>query len=177
MDVDERSEPKAPFFDGGGCLTLFSPLFYRPRRKPFKPDGAFAPVFDEAFESAETLLWFEITPSQALNIEPAGPYLERLIASGTAYAAAGEKAVMPDAAAGEPRLCETALVLPAGLYWFTQIRARLDGDAFVDMAREAQREALWQRARLGTSVYFRTLREDGAPVSQVFRPVLKMLKN
>jgi hypothetical protein len=149
-------------------LHLLSPILYREitllppgRELSFKEiPGLFTgelfgppgnPLSPEPFP--ETLFHFRITRSGAFAIEPDGKnYLESLIAAGQADTNGG-------------------LELPAGKYFFTQVRERLDTGAFIELALELQKEGLWERIRLEKTVYFRTLWEDGAQVSQVLRPV------
>ncbi|MDR0402285.1 MAG: hypothetical protein LBH35_01705, partial [Treponema sp.] len=101
----------------------------------------------------ETLFHFRINPSGAFVMEAEEKnYLEALIAAGTADAAG-------------------SLELPAGEYFFTQMRRKIGAAGFIGLALELQKEGLWRRLRLGTTVYFRTLWEDGAPVFQALRPI------
>jgi hypothetical protein len=144
-------------------LHLLSPLLYREitplpsgRGEFFGPPaaGQAGPGDSSGPEPfPETLFHFRINRSRAFAMEADGnDYLESLIAAGQADANGG-------------------LELPAGEYFFTQIREKLDGEAFVGMALELQKEGLWERLRLAETVYFRTLWEDGAPVSQILRPL------
>jgi hypothetical protein len=105
----------------------------------------------------EMLFHFGINPSLAFAIEVDGKrYLGPLIASGKAE--------------GDYR---GGLELPAGEYFFTQKREPLGKEAFVEMAVELQKQGLWERIRLGKTVYLRTLWEDSAQVSQVLRPIVR----
>jgi hypothetical protein len=131
-------------------LHLLSPIFYRETAPlpPGLPDDSQSP---EPFP--ETLFHFRINHSGAFTIEPdRKDYLGSLIAAGQADT-------------------NGSLELPAGTYFFTQVREKLDPGAFIELALELQKEGLWERLRLGKTVYFRTLWEDGAVVSQVLRPI------
>jgi hypothetical protein len=100
------------------------------------------------------LFHFKINRAGVFAIDADGKdYLESLIAAGQADT-------------------NGDLELPAGEYFFAQTREKTGAEAFVRMAVELQKEGLWERVRLEETVYFRTLWEDGARVSQVLRPVL-----
>ncbi|MDR2144786.1 MAG: hypothetical protein LBP29_10500 [Treponema sp.] len=151
-------------------LHLFSPILYReialvPSRRDssfWEIPGLFTgeffglpdnPLSPEPFP--EMLFHFRINRSGAFAMEADGKdYLEFLVAAGRADANGG-------------------LELPAGEYFFTQAREKLDTKAFIELAMELQKEGLWERVRLGETVYFRILWEDGAQVSQVLRPLRK----
>jgi hypothetical protein len=60
--------------------------------------------------------------------------------------------------------------LPAGTYFFAQERGVLSREDIAAMAVELQQELLWQKKKPGRFVYLRYLCEEGAPVTQVFRP-------
>jgi hypothetical protein len=145
-------------------LRLFSPLVYRKHLEArLHLDDPISAT------SGERIFHFEINPSLALQIEieDMAVYLGPLLASGEAAPAAPETApAEPEAAAGSDEL-----LLPAGEYYFTQIREQCAREEFIIMAIETQKEALWHRARLEGTVYFRLLWEDGAAVSQVLRPL------
>jgi hypothetical protein len=150
-------------------LHLLSPIFYReitlfsPGRDsvggeiPDFPAGEFFGFPEDSSGPepfSEMLFHFRINRSAAFVLETDGKdYLESPIAAGQADVNGG-------------------LVLPAGKYFFTQVREKLDRGAFIKLALELQKEGLWERVRLGKTVYFRTLWEDGAQVSQVLRPVV-----
>jgi hypothetical protein len=68
---------------------------------------------------------------------------------------------------------EKADRLDAGIYYFTQIRRdNLCKDELVEAAVELQKEALWIRLKLKPVLYIRSLYEDNAPVTQLWRPVV-----
>lgn len=137
---------------------MAAPLLYRPFADLGRAEALFPGAPGREPENGETLFRFAVNPRAAGSIEPAAAgYLERL-------AAAGELSCGDSPA-------PAGLDLPAGEYWFTQIRRALDREECVEAALELQKEGLWQRIRLGTALYFRRLREDGAPVVQLFRPV------
>jgi hypothetical protein len=152
-------------------LHLLSPLFYREiaaappgqdsslqGTDPFAGEFFGLPDNSSGLEPfPEMLFHFRINPSRAFVIDAGGEdYLGPLIAAGKAV---------------EPNGAKDGLELPAGEYFFTQIREKSDKETFVEMALELQKEGLWERLPLGETVYFRTLWEDGAPVSQVLRPI------
>jgi len=66
--------------------------------------------------------------------------------------------------------------LPAGKYLFNQYRAAepLNQKEWLDMAIEQQKDGLWERYKLENMLYIRFLFEDGAFVTQVFRPLIKV---
>jgi hypothetical protein len=135
-------------------LQLAAPLFYT--SIPLYGD------YDSGCNT-EILMRREIAASQAWNIEPLTEkgYLEE-------YAVRG---IAENPHAKSPVDLEKSFVLPAGDYWFTQTREALDDEGFLELAIELQKEGLWQRVPLGTTLYLRTLREHGFPVSQIFRPL------
>jgi hypothetical protein len=149
-------------------LHLLSPIFYREIALP-PPDqdssfreisrlftGEFFGLPDDSLSPEpfpEMLIHFRINRSGAFAVETDGKdYLESPISAGQADT-------------------NGSLELPAGEYFFTQVREKLDTGAFIELALELQKEGLWERVRLKETVYFRTLWEDGARVSQVLRPV------
>jgi hypothetical protein len=139
-------------------LRLTAPLLYRPFADLGKAEEMFPGAPGQEPENGETLFRFVLNPRAAGSIEPAaGGYLERLTAAG-------------ELSCGDSP-APAGLDLPAGEYWFTQIRQVLDRAECVETALELQKEGLWQRIGLGTILYFRCLREDGSPVVQLFRPV------
>jgi hypothetical protein len=104
----------------------------------------------------EWLFCFGINPAQARSIEPsAADYLGPLLLRGRAPP--GEAA-------------DTA-ELPPGNYYFAQERALLDRGDTLFLALELQKEALWERRDPEDRLYLRYLAEDGAFVTQVWRPV------
>jgi hypothetical protein len=173
-------------------LHLLSPLFYREAALPFGnpldglPDTSGALDFEEPFP--ETLFHFEITRSRAFAIDAGEDgYLGPLIAAGTIdgiKSSSGNsgnsgnscnrdylrRAALPPLYAKNPQY-NRLLELPAGEYFFVQVRENLGAKEFVEMAVELQKEGLWERIPLGKTVYFRILWEDGAPVFQVLRPI------
>jgi hypothetical protein len=67
---------------------------------------------------------------------------------------------------------EKSIALPAGNYFFAQVREILDAVGSAKLAAEIQKEALWERRKLGSTVYLRYLHEHGSPVTQIFRELL-----
>jgi hypothetical protein len=68
---------------------------------------------------------------------------------------------------------EDAAELPAGVYFFTQIKKQnLEESELLEMAVELQKEALWNRCKPGEKLYLRKLFEDNSDVTQLWRPVM-----
>ena len=131
-------------------LDMRSPLFYQKieplteEGRVFRPDG-------------ETLLCYELNRAQSRSIEPQKDrLLERLVFAGQKTEEGGR---------------EEFVALPSGLYLFAQCRkeAVLNREEWLDMAIEQQKDGLWERNKLGDTLYVRFLYEDGAFVTQVFR--------
>jgi hypothetical protein len=140
-------------------LHLAAPLFYR-KEPGIRP-------FVSAPPGGEILIRFEIAPSQVLAFEPDGAeYLARLDSAGI-LEPAGE-AELPG-----PGGAEGYLELPRGDYFFAQAWEALDREAFIALAVEVQKEALWQRLVPDSPVYLRYLHEENRPVTQVFRPLAR----
>ncbi|MCL2441612.1 MAG: hypothetical protein FWD14_07705 [Treponema sp.] len=72
-------------------------------------------------------------------------------------------------------LCEpkNEVSLPIGRYLFMQIRADavLNREEWLDLAIEQQKDGLWERHKPANILFVRFLHEDGAFVTQVFRPI------
>jgi hypothetical protein len=133
-------------------LDLRAPLVYRAVKdgQPFSGEALYG----------ERLFHFAINPQQHWSIEPEeDTYLDELIGRG----------ILADDA--DPA-AET-LVLPAGLYLFAQTRGTLRREDFVVMAVEVQKEGLWQDLVLDSTLYLRYLCEEGWPVTQIFRPIIR----
>jgi hypothetical protein len=64
---------------------------------------------------------------------------------------------------------DAGVELPAGNYFFSQVREILTEEGSAELAAEVQKEALWERRKLGAKIYLRYLYEHGSPVTQVFR--------
>jgi hypothetical protein len=71
-----------------------------------------------------------------------------------------------------PSPMNKTIELPAGNYFFAQVREILDEKGSSELAAEVQKEALWERRKLGTKIYLRYLYEHGSPVTQIFREML-----
>jgi hypothetical protein len=113
----------------------------------------------------ERLFCFAIDEAQSQCIEPdAGLFLGPLRAAGWVTSNSGAEAGSPAAGGGE------TVELPGGRYLFAQNREALDKDAVIALAIEVQKDGLWERLRLEAYFYVRYLYEDGAVVTQVFRP-------
>jgi hypothetical protein len=67
---------------------------------------------------------------------------------------------------------DAMIELPAGNYFFSQVREILDETGSAELAAEVQKEALWERRKLGSKIYLRYLHEHGSPVTQIFRELL-----
>jgi hypothetical protein len=140
-------------------LVLAAPLYYR-------RDPGIAP-FAALSAGEEILVCFAITPGQDRSIEPepGAEYLGAVLGAGRLDASGNSRDGGADPAA--------RLELPAGNYFFAQSREVPDRDAFMALAVEVQKEALWQRLNPEPRVYLRRLREDGKTVTQVLRPLEK----
>ena len=115
--------------------------------------------------SGARILCFELNPAQYRSIEPEqGLFLGKLLFSGTA---------VPEDSGGfaANSLAETVIV-PAGVYLFSQQHELLDRDACVEFAVEQQKDGLWEKHNLGNLLYIRFLFEDNKHVTQIFRPCL-----
>ena len=114
-------------------------------------------------ENEDFLLCYEINSAQSHSIEPDR---EQFLGS---LVFIGQKTVEKPA---ETQI--DTLILPAGNYLFNQCRAgqTLNQDEWLDIAIEQQKDSLWERYKPGNLLYVRFLCEDGAFVTQVFRPVL-----
>ncbi|MDR0568074.1 MAG: hypothetical protein LBG87_02580 [Spirochaetaceae bacterium] len=131
-------------------LELYAPLYYRQdmELKPFA-------YTDETDVSEESLFCFEIPPDQYLSIEPEyDRYLGDVLFRGLAVSGPAENG------------CE----LSAGTYLFAQVRDLLCREDIVWMAMEIQKDGLWEQLALTNRLYLRYLFEDGATVTQIFRP-------
>jgi hypothetical protein len=132
-------------------LRLLAPLRYPADegQDPFGPAGP----------GEEILACFSINPSQQFSIEPVEEgYLGDLLAAGSRNSASPENPA-------------SFLELPAGDYFFAQIRGAADRSAVTGVALELQKEALWQRCKPEGRLYLRRLYEEGGPVTQLFRPL------
>ncbi|MDR0442704.1 MAG: hypothetical protein LBH44_04770 [Treponema sp.] len=110
-------------------------------------------------ENDEFLLCFELDPVQSRSIEPErGLLLGDQIFAGRKSGDSGS-------------LQAQKVTLPAGEYLFIQCRKALEQEKWLDMAMEQQKDGLWERHKLKNLLYVRYLYEDGAPVTQLFRPV------
>jgi hypothetical protein len=108
----------------------------------------------------EILLCYRINPGQGGSIEPDREFfLGQQVFAGikSSVANAGENPVL----------------LPEGVYLFTQTRGFLEKGQWLEMALEQQKDGLWERNKLEDTLYARYLYEDGSVVTQALRPVLK----
>jgi hypothetical protein len=141
-------------------LELCSPLVYvsKPELKPF---SCTEERDQDAFPFCEQLFCFELDKQQSRDIEPDREhFLGRLL-----FAGLGQIDNVAEASqTGE------SVILPSGLYLFSQKRQALDREACIDMAIEQQKDGLWERFALAGLLYIRYLFEDARPVTQIFRP-------
>jgi hypothetical protein len=113
----------------------------------------------------EVLFRMALDPSQSRSIEPdRTAFPGRLVTAGAAAGPDAEGEGTGDGKAPDP------LELPAGTYFFAQIREPSGMETLIDMVIEVQREGLWERFSLDDRLYIRRLFEDGQTVIQVFRP-------
>jgi hypothetical protein len=97
----------------------------------------------------EDMAYYELHPEAASRIDPEP---DRYLNSG------------PEKAAG----------LPEGQYYVTQVRREsVETTELIDIALELQKEGLWERLKLENKLYIRRLFEDGFPVFQLWRPVIR----
>ena len=148
-------------------LNLVSSLFYYPVDEPGPfsfggPDGESAGIIagsgrgNGCASREDKLFCFELDEELYRSIEPdAKKLIKKLIFSGKA---AGNLSG------------EGLLELPSGNYLFAQKRETLRQEDLLAMAVEVQQEALWQRLEAGKKLYLRCLFEDGAMVTQIYRP-------
>jgi len=121
-------------------------------------------------ENDEFLLCYELNPAQSVSIEPErGLFLNKLLYTGkkTEDASLFQNAVSIEVL-DKPQMTTK---LPAGQYVFVQYRNDnpLTQDEWLDMAIEQQKDGLWERNKLGNTLYIRFLFEDGKFVTQLFR--------
>jgi hypothetical protein len=129
-------------------LKLASPLRFT-RAEDLVP-------FEYQGDRGELLFCFEMEGEKGRSIDPdPASYLDPPIFSGRAGVSNGE--------GGEGGI-------PAGSYYFAQERAALNRDDVIIMAIEVQREIRWEKREPENRLYVRYLYEDGAAVTQVFRP-------
>jgi hypothetical protein len=145
-------------------LDLRAPLVYRAATE--------AQPFSGETLCGEGIFHFAINPQQYLSIEPEEEtYLDELIGRG--ILADGTD---PEASSDSLQTGNTAaetLVLPAGPYLFAQTKGILRREDFVVMAVEVQKEGLWRDLVLDSTLYLRYLCEEGRPVTQIFRPIIR----
>ena len=156
-------------------LELRAPLFYS--KDPAQKHKEHREMREEIKENEEILLCFKLNHQESRSIEPDREhFLEDLTFI-------GRKNNNPSpACASEPSIPlhepfpnkdNKDVVLPEGSYLFVQCRkdVPLDRDQWLDMAIEQQKDGLWERHKPLNLLYVRFLFEDGAFVTQVFRPL------
>jgi hypothetical protein len=150
--------------EGAKRLELLAPLFYIPAPElvPFRCGAG-----PQIFRGGECLFCFSIDEAQGRSIEP------------DPSALLGPLTVAGRSPPGCPGGCSDGcsggapaggLDLPRGRYLFAQERAFLGREAVIRLAVEMQKDGLWERLRLENRLYLRCLYEDGAAVTQLFRP-------
>jgi len=110
-------------------------------------------------ENEEYLICYELDAAQAESIEPKRELL------------LGEEVFIGKRIDNSPGQDKETVVLSAGLYLFSQFDGLLNGEEWLDMAVEQQKDGLWERNLLKNELYIRFLHEDGRIVTQLFRPV------
>jgi hypothetical protein len=141
------------------ALTLYTPLYYDadPGLRPF-----------QYYEGEEIVMAFELDAETGRSIEPE---IEHYLSEPLWLGRRGG-ARLPEALSARGGMFPGVLCMPAGLYFFSQIRETLDRRGWIECAVEVQKEALWQRHRLGGRLYLRSVYEDGAAAAQIFRACL-----
>jgi hypothetical protein len=154
-------------------LSLVRPLLYR--EEAADPWASPNPAEVAARTLPEELFCFSVNPAQARRIDPEPePYLGPLEAAGRAVPGQGESGRPGNRereTAGDPQGAGY-VHLPAGRYYFTQLRKRLSREETVALAVELQKEGLWERLKLEDRLYLRRLFEDNAPVTQIWRRIV-----
>jgi hypothetical protein len=141
-------------------LHLRSPLYY------VQADDLKYPMFTA--DAGECLFGFEIEAGQYRNIEPEAAVF---IGNGGAPFFRGRLSPLPPASCS---LLPTICSLETGLYLFMQCREAVDWEGILTMALEIQKEGLWEGFTLDRKLFLRYVFEDGAMVTQVWRPALGM---
>jgi hypothetical protein len=137
-------------------LHLRSPLYYE------RADDLTYPISGGVENAAsECLFGFEIEAGQYRSIEPEAA---SFIGNGGAPFFRGRLSSLPPA----------ACCLETGLYLFMQSREPVDWEGILMMALEIQKEGLWEGFALDRRLFLRYVFEDGAMVTQVWRPMLGM---
>jgi hypothetical protein len=137
-------------------LTLLSPIYYTAA----DCHPADCHPFNYKEGDGEKLYCFMLNENECSSFEPAKEtLLGRLVFSADAITGVPE-----EKAEG------TLKALPTGNHLFAQKREILSRDEIIDMAVEIQAEGLWQRLKLGKTLYLRYLFEDSATVTQLYRP-------
>jgi hypothetical protein len=121
-------------------------------------------------KNEEIILCFKLNPLQSSNIEINRElFLESLVFTGQKIDNMYHE-TKPDH--------QKEVVLPQGIYLFVQERSLENINKvphqieWLDMAIEQQKDGLWERNKLDNLLFVRFLHEDGAFVTQVFRPIV-----
>ena len=139
-------------------LDLRCPLSYAKVDNITDESALFSKINANTGENDDYLLCYNLNPAQSSSIEPeCDQFLCSLVFI-------GRKTRQEE---------ENEVVLPAGNYLFNQCRADIfmNKEEWLDIAVEQQKDGLWERRKPGNLLFIRYLREDGAFVTQVFRPV------
>lgn len=132
-------------------LDLRAPFFYSkiPVADPFA-----------VLDSREQVVCFSLPDTSAFTIEPEPEnYLGPIVFAGVQ--------------SGESKTSECSI--PQGFYLFAQVREHPQKELFTAMAIEVQKEGLWRRLDLEPLVFLRVLKEDDELVTQVLRPIKRIL--
>ncbi|MDR2517221.1 MAG: hypothetical protein LBC88_07565 [Spirochaetaceae bacterium] len=142
-------------------LNLVQPLRYR-------RDDTLTP-FDSGIREASRAGWemmfsliIDSARGQDFQAAPGGRYFAAILNAGKIHSRTPDD---PETGAAE------TVDLPAGPYFFAQMREIPGEETIVLMALELQKEGLWQRLVMENRVYLRYLYEDGRAVTQLFRPL------
>ncbi len=128
-------------------------------RKKLKYDKVDIQPFTFPEDTEEVLILFEADDVQGKSIEPdSSKLLGRPLQIGV---------MKKDGLNGN-----VSIELPAGFFFFSQVREILDEAGSAELAAEVQKEALWERRKLGSKIYLRYLYEHDSPVTQIFRELL-----
>lgn len=130
--------------------------FFLDLQKKLAYREADVPPFTFPENAEELLIIFKVDDNEGKSIEPD---MSKLL--GEPCGIGILKKESPD---------EGAMIeLPAGKYFFSQVREILNDKDSAELAAEVQKEALWERRKLGSKMYLRYLYEHGGPVTQIFR--------
>ncbi|MDR1443300.1 MAG: hypothetical protein LBI94_00295 [Treponema sp.] len=167
--------------EGARRLELLRPLLYikaDPFREPQKLWDQELQRPQELREREEWLFCFNLDKALGRSIEPdPAVFLGPLRASGYRDSGPFGSALPPEGPETADRTPRSeTLELPKGRYLFAQKREALGRDAVINLAIEVQKDGLWERLQPEEHLYVRYLYEDGAAVTQIFRPYRENLQ-